>query len=217
MRPLVVVAIPVILGSLSCSSLAPLSKDPMAPGGRMITQEMIASTNAKNAWDVVKSTGIFRMSDESSPTPPWIRSRRGRSSILVATADVPHIIVDGTRVHDVAYLYVIAANSIASIQILNGIEGSAREGLNSGAGVIYITTRVGLQQPKTFHSERGDVSSTPPPLSPCLIQQANGIQVRPAGVQHPAGTCSYALRSRQAVKFGLFVSSNGIGKFTSGP
>ena len=110
----------------------------------MITQEMIASTNAKNAWDVVKSTGMFRMSDESASTRPWIRSRRGRSSILVAAADVPHIIVDGTRMDDAAYLYVIPANSIASIQILNGIEGSAREGLNSGAGVIYITTRVGL-------------------------------------------------------------------------
>jgi len=143
MRPLVVVAIAAILGSLACSSLAPLSGDPMAPSGRMITQRMIASTNAKDAWDVVKRTGIFRMSDESASTRPWIRSRRGRSSILVAAADVPHIIVDGTRMDDPGYLYVIPANSIASIQILNGIEGSAREGLNSGAGVIYITTRVG--------------------------------------------------------------------------
>lgn len=110
----------------------------------MITQKMIASTNAKNAWDVVKSTGMFLMSDESGSRRPWIRSRRGRSSILVAVADVPHIIVDGTRMDDAAYLYVIPANAIASVQILNGIEGSAREGLNSGAGVIYITTRVGL-------------------------------------------------------------------------
>ena len=143
MRLFVVVAIPAILGSLACSSLAPLSSDPIAPGGRVITQEIIASTNAKNAWDVVKSTGMFRMSDESASTRPWIRSRRGRSSILVAAADVPHIIVDGTRVNDAAYLYVIPANSIASIQILGGIEGGAREGLNSGAGVIYIFTRVG--------------------------------------------------------------------------
>jgi len=143
MRPLLVVAIPAILGSLACSSFAPLSRDPMAPGGRLITQKMIASTNAKNAWDVVKSTGMFRMSDESASTRPWIRSRRGRSSIVTA-ADVPHIIVDGTRMDDAAYLYVIPANSIASVQILSGIEGSTREGLNSGAGVIYITTRVGL-------------------------------------------------------------------------
>jgi len=143
MRPLVVVAIPAILGSLACSSLAPLSGDPIAPSGRLITQRMIASTNAKDAWDVVKRTGMFRMSDGSASTRPWIRSRRGRSSILVAAADAPHIIVDGTRIDDAAYLYVIPANSIASIQILNGIDGSAREGLNSGAGVIYVTTRVG--------------------------------------------------------------------------
>lgn len=136
MRPLVLVAIPAFLASLACSSLTPLSGNPMASEGRVITQEMIASTNAKNAWDVVKGTGMFRMSDESSSTRPWIRSRRGRSSILVAAADVPHIIVDGTRMGDVAYLYVIPANSIASIQILNGIKGSAREGLNSGSGVI---------------------------------------------------------------------------------
>lgn len=87
---------------------------------------------------------MFRMSDESATTRPSIRSRRGRSSILVAAADAPHIVVDGTRVDDAGYLYVIPANSIASIQILNGIEGSAREGLNSGAGVIYIITRVGI-------------------------------------------------------------------------
>lgn len=143
MRPLVVVAIAAMLGSLACSSLAPLSRDPMAPAGRLITQKMIASTNAKDAWDVIKRTGMFRMSDGSASTRPSIRSRRGRSSILVAAADVPHIIVDGTRMDDAAYLYVIAANSIASIQILNGIEGTAHEGLNSGAGVIYITTQVG--------------------------------------------------------------------------
>jgi len=62
----------------------------------------------------------------------------------VAAADVPRILVDGTRVDDAAYLYVVSANSIASIRILNGIDGSAREGLNSGAGAIYVTTRIGL-------------------------------------------------------------------------
>lgn len=143
MRQSAVVAAATIFGSLACSSLDPRSAAPMAPEGRVITQEMIASTTAKNAWDVVRNTGMFRMSDESGTTRPSIRSRRGRSSILVAGADVPHIIVDGTRIDDPGYLYVIPAHSIASVHILNGIEGSTREGLNSGGGVIYIVTRVG--------------------------------------------------------------------------
>ncbi len=143
MRTLTVLAIPAVLATLACSSLKPLHGDPIAAEGRLITQDMIARTDARNAWDVIRRTGMFRMSDESGSARPSIRTRRGRSSILVAGADVPHIIVDGTRMDDAAYLYVIPASSIASIQILNGIDGGVREGLNSGAGVIYVNTRLG--------------------------------------------------------------------------
>lgn len=130
-------------GLAACSAITPLPRDGTPPDGRIITQEMIAATNARTAWDVVKSTGLFQMSDGSSSTRPSIRGRRGRSSILIGSADVPQLIVDGTRVNDASYLHSIPATTIDYVHILNGVDGSAREGLNSGAGVIYITRRSG--------------------------------------------------------------------------
>ena len=129
--------------STGCAFLRPLPQGATAQDGRIITQQMIAASDARTAWDVVRNTGLFRMSDGSGSTRPSIRGRRGRSSIVVAGADVPHIIVDGSRVDDPGFLQIIPANTIAQMQILNGIEGSVREGLNSGGGVIYITSRVG--------------------------------------------------------------------------
>lgn len=142
MRPSVVL---VALAVAGCAFVAPLPRDQLPPEGRIITHEMIAATSARTAWDVVRSTGIFQMSEGSASGSgrPLIRGRRGRNSILIGVADMPLLIVDGTRMNDAGYLYAIPATTIETVQILSGIEGSAREGLNSGAGVIYITRRSG--------------------------------------------------------------------------
>lgn len=142
MRPSAVLAVITIAG---CATVAPAPRDHMPPEGRIITQEMIAATSARTAWDVVRNTGIFQMSEGSASGSgkPLIRGRRGRNSILIGVADVPLLIVDGTRMNDAGYLYAIPATTIETVRILNGIEGSAREGMNSGAGVIYITRRSG--------------------------------------------------------------------------
>lgn len=131
------------LGLAACSFVTPLREDSTPADGRIITREMIAATNARTAWDVVKNTGLFQMSEGSSSARPSIRSRRGRTSILIGSADVPQLIVDGARVNDVSYLHSIPATTIDLVQILNGVDGSAREGMNSGGGVIYINRRSG--------------------------------------------------------------------------
>ena len=142
MRPFVILA---ALSVAGCASVVPLPRQDLPLEGRIITREMIATTSARTAWDVVKSTGMFQMSEGSASGSgrPLVRGRRGRNSILIGVADMPLLIVDGTRMNDAGYLYAIPASTIETVRILNGIDGSAREGLNSGAGVIYITRRSG--------------------------------------------------------------------------
>lgn len=131
--------------STGCASVQPLDASRVAPAGRIITQEMISSYSVANAWEVLRKVGAYRTSRDDGPSsPPGIRSSRGRSSLLLANADVPKIILDGARITDFRVLRDVAASSIAWIQLLNGMDGTLYEGTNSGAGVILIVTRAGI-------------------------------------------------------------------------
>jgi hypothetical protein len=69
-----------------------------------------------------------------------VRVRRGRSTISVASADTPIIIVDGARVIDLGFLRDLSSESIESVELLSGISGTVAQGTNASAGVIYIHT-----------------------------------------------------------------------------
>lgn len=127
-----------------CASIRPLDATLADPNGRFITEEMIASYNAPNAWEVLRHTGLFQMSrDAGTGRAAEIRSRRGRTSIVLYGSDVPRVILDGARITDLRSLRDVPASSIAWIQLLNGMEGTLQEGTNSGAGVILIVSKAG--------------------------------------------------------------------------
>lgn len=105
---------------------------------------MIARYDVTNVWEILKKTGSFRtVRDDGATAPPNIRSRRGRTSIVISYADVPKVILDGARVSDLRLLRDIPANSVAWIQLFGAIEGTLYEGTNSGGGVILIVSKSG--------------------------------------------------------------------------
>jgi len=113
------------------------------PTGELITASSIAHTDARNAWEVLQRDGHFSMDETPDGDPARLASRRGRSSILIANSDVPLVYVDGVQLVDLRMLREITAESIESIRILSGIEGTTYYGTNAGAGVIVIRTKAG--------------------------------------------------------------------------
>ncbi|HLA13507.1 MAG TPA: hypothetical protein VJZ25_00655 [Gemmatimonadaceae bacterium] len=104
---------------------------------------MIAASGATNAWDVLQRGGYYRMVSEGRGGRYGVRSKRGKTSVILTNSDVPRLIIDGARVSDLSELRVISASSIAWIQLLGGIDGGAEEGQNSGGGVIRIVSKAG--------------------------------------------------------------------------
>jgi hypothetical protein len=144
MRPHVLSVPLTVLLVTACSYIHPLPSEEVPVNGKVITEEMIAQTNAATAWDVIEQTGYYRMvADASANGRSGLHSRRGRTSLLLTGSDVPRLIVDGARVSDLARLREIPAATIAWIELLGGISGAAEEGTNSGAGVIRVISKVG--------------------------------------------------------------------------
>lgn len=139
-----VFAVVVVLSIAGCASARPMDATKAPLSGKIITDEMIAASAAETAWDVLRDSGLFRMTSEGGGSRSSIRSRRGKTSVVLPYSDVPRLVIDGARVPDIRYLHSIPAHSIAWIQILGGIEGSAQEGTNSGAGVIIVVSKAGI-------------------------------------------------------------------------
>lgn len=121
--------------------LAPSLHDALS--GDIITARAIAQSDARNAWEVLRRNGRFTFDETADGEPTRLASHRGRSSIVLANSDTPLVYVDGARLLDVRVLRQITAESIESIRILSGIEGTTYYGTNAGAGVILIRTKAG--------------------------------------------------------------------------
>lgn len=133
-----------LVASLGCASAHRSNSALVSVPGKIITEEMITSYHVSNAYEVLRKTGQYLTSRDDGPNGGTsIRSRRGKTSLLMVYSDVPRIIVDGTRLTDYRILRDIPAASIAWIQLLNGMDGTLYEGTNSGAGVIIIVTKAG--------------------------------------------------------------------------
>ena len=115
----------------------------MSDGSRWITPDIIAHATSTNAWDLLRECGAGYHIDES-PDGRAVRlgTRRGRSSLLLKEGDMLLLVVDGVRMSDARYLRDIPTNTVLSIQLLSGIDGTTYYGLNAGAGVILVTTRI---------------------------------------------------------------------------
>lgn len=108
-------------------------------GEQLITEEQIKHSGATTAWDALRRIAPHLQLSENASGQPQKLSRRGRSSILLD--DTPEVFLDGVKVADFRSLAQIPANTIASITILSGVEGSTHYGTNAGNGVILIRTK----------------------------------------------------------------------------
>ncbi len=107
----------------------------------LISADEIARSASTNAWDLLRSRARqYEFSEDQYGRPTLVRTRRGRSTINVASADIPLIIIDGARLTDLGVLRDLSTESIQSVELLSGIGGTVSQGTNAGAGVIYIHT-----------------------------------------------------------------------------
>ncbi|HJP86983.1 MAG TPA: Plug domain-containing protein [Gemmatimonadaceae bacterium] len=123
----------------ACTSALRSPRDNAQAG--VISSEEIARSASTNAWDLLRDRARqYEFSEDQYGRPRTVRTRRGRSTISVASADVPLIIVDGARITDLGVLRDLSTASIQSVELLSGIGGTVSQGTNAGAGVIYIHT-----------------------------------------------------------------------------
>lgn len=119
-------------------------RPPLAPDGSLIyTADDIAKMQVASAWDVVAWSGEMDMTEATDGRAATIRNRKGRSSLLLASSDMPLLIVDGSRVEDPRVLKEISAASIGTLSITDGLHSAIPQGTNSTGGVITVITKSG--------------------------------------------------------------------------
>lgn len=106
-----------------------------------ITQERIARSGASNAWEALKRTAPQLTYRENRQGQPSVLERRGRSSLLLN--DAPLLFIDGVQMPDFKNLQSIPASQVASIEILDGNDGTTYYGTGAEGGVILIRTKYG--------------------------------------------------------------------------
>ena len=112
-----------------------------APGTFLITAEQIEKSGAHTAWQVLKQHAPMLTMREDRNGRPVSIGRHGRASFLLDEA--PIILLDGVRVPDFHSLDAIDAQSIFTILIYDGVEGTTYYGTDAVSGVILIRTKDG--------------------------------------------------------------------------
>jgi len=132
-----------ILIAASLSSCAPAGYRPPTPTRTdIITEEEIAHSSSTNVWDLLrKRARMYTFAEDRYGRPRFISTKRGRSTINLAGSDSPLVLVDGARLTDVAALRDMPTDSVESIELQSGINGTSQQGTNAVAGVIYIHTK----------------------------------------------------------------------------
>jgi len=125
----------------ACGQAAKKVDTGAAPGTYLITAEQIEKSGANTAWQVLKQRAPMLTLREDRNGQPQSMGRRGRSSFLLDEA--PMIMLDGVRVPDFHALETIDAQSIFSILIYDGVEGTTYYGTGAVSGVIVITSKSG--------------------------------------------------------------------------
>lgn len=110
-------------------------------GARVFTAADIAEMRVATAWDVVERTGFVTLRESPYGDSATMKTRRGKSSILLGSADVPVVLVNGVRQDDPRTLRQIAAENIEKLWVVNGIQATVQQGTNSGAGLVSIITK----------------------------------------------------------------------------
>lgn len=144
MRVLRIAATSLALSAIAltgCAYFRSSSPPPERASAQFITADEIARSGASNAWDLLRIRArAYEFTEDRYGRPRFIRTRRGRSTLSVAGADMPMIVIDGARLTDLVSLRDLSVGAIESVELLNGIAGTATQGTNASAGVIYIHT-----------------------------------------------------------------------------
>src|SRR5207244_13389753 len=104
---------------------------PSRNSSSLVTQETIAASGAKTAWDALKRTVPYVRLRESKGRPARL-TRRGPASIYLD--DQVRLMVDNVRVYDVQLLDQMPARDILTIEVRDGLEATTREGGEATAG-----------------------------------------------------------------------------------
>lgn len=138
----VLVAAVVSAGIAGCQSLGTPGDIPRASDQRVITSDIIERSAAGNVWDLLRQEAHgYDYREDRNGLPVTITTHHGISSISLVDAGSPVLIIDGARINDYRYLREIPIGSVDRIELLSGINGTATQGTNAGAGVIYIHTK----------------------------------------------------------------------------
>jgi outer membrane receptor for ferrienterochelin and colicin len=127
-----------LAGCHAASSHTPNTASVPADLGTLITQEQIAASGAKTAWDALQLAAPSIQLRETRGNASRIQ-RRGRTSIYLD--DQVRVVLDNVRISDLQMLQQIAAADIFRIQVLNAMDATTYFGGTSASGVIIITTR----------------------------------------------------------------------------
>ena len=95
----------------------------------VITHEQIVQQNFRTALDAVQAL-----------RPNWLRTR-GADSFQSPTQVIVYL--DNVRMGGIDQLSTLSPSNIGSIQHYDGVQASGRWGLDHGAGVIQVISRVG--------------------------------------------------------------------------
>jgi outer membrane cobalamin receptor len=136
------IALPALWLCAACLHPRAMSRPTGNDGDRiLITEEMIARSGRATAWEVLRKLVPQLTYGEKKSGQPSRLERRGRSSFLLS--DAPLVFLDGVRLPDFRTLEQVAASTIETIEILNGIDGTTYYGSNAVSGVIVIRTKTG--------------------------------------------------------------------------
>lgn len=135
-----------LLVSLGCASNAASRAGGAATASGdlvMVSQDADAS-EFSNVWDLLRNRfPRYNYVEDQFGRPLYIRGHRGRSSISLASADDPLVLVDGARLIALDVLQRLPVSGVDSIELFGGLSGTSRQGTNAGAGVISIHTVAG--------------------------------------------------------------------------
>src|SRR2546422_280768 len=113
---------------------------PASPNSYFITEDKIAQSGARTAWDALRLTVPIVQFRERRGRPAEI-SRRGRASIYLD--DQTRLVIDNVRVYDLRVLEQMAAADILTIEVLSGLDATTYYGGTSTSGMIVIKTKTG--------------------------------------------------------------------------
>jgi hypothetical protein len=110
----------------ACAARTP-AKTHVPPDRSVITQQEILEHKFETVYDAIQAL-----------RPIWLQTRG--TNTLMATSTQVQVYLDNNRLGGIETLSTINLSSIVYIRHYDGVEATARWGLDHGQGVIYVST-----------------------------------------------------------------------------